>query len=392
MSRKLIDKITHSDILKCEIDKLSNTIQTQLELMQNLNADLAERDIIIDELKSQIKIQKDRITANELDVDKFKQTQKHMEDKVNEIDNRDLWTDRLIALENDRDEIIRISEEIKRQFLKADSERLKNAEIYNKSLIDTLNALRNEMENLWTEMSRFDLNAAASCRSDEEFDKRFIPINRYFGERGMALSMHLTSVADKPPSIVYDTADIIRTSALSLISDEIKERQVSGSVAELGVARGNFARVINAVFPDKILHLFDTFDSFPHKDIVIDIERGYTKIKQDAYAGIDITALLKQMPYPKQCVIHQGYFPDTTHGLENEQYCFVSVDCDLYNPIKAGLEYFYPRMAKGGCIFVHDYRSKYFRGVIEAVREYTKENEISYCVLPDNTGTAVIMK
>ena len=239
---------------------------------------------------------------------------------------------------------------------------------------------------------RCDLNGIASCKSDNDFDRRLIPLNRYFDNRGMAVAMHLTSVAEKPDPIVYETADVIRTSTLSLIADEIHARELKGSVAELGVAQGKFARVINALFPEKELHLFDTFEGFPKSDIADDKQRNFSDTKSEWYADIDMSALMGSMRYPERCIIHRGYFPDTAVGMEEERFCFVSIDCDLYKPILAGLEFFYPRLVKGGYIFVHDYRSKYFTGVRSALNEFAQKNDISYCVIPDNTGTAVITK
>lgn len=240
-------------------------------------------------------------------------------------------------------------------------------------------------------VSRTDLNSIVSCKSDKDYDKCIVPLNKYFNNRGMAMSMHLTSVAEKPDPIVYETADIIRTSTLSLIADEIHNKKLDGAVAELGVAEGKFARVINALFPEKTLHLFDTFEGFPKVDADDDRKRNYSNIKPEWYAGIDMTALMTGMRYPNKCVIHKGYFPDTAQGLE-ESFCFVNIDCDLYKPILAGLEYFYPRMVKGGYIFIHDYRSRYYTGVRPALAEFAEKNNVSYCVLPDNTGTAIIIK
>ena len=38
-----------------------------------------------------------------------------------------------------------------------------------------------------------------------------------------------------------------------------------------------------------------------------------------------------------------------------EKFAFVSLDTDLYKPTLAGLEFFWPRMSKGGFIFIHDF-------------------------------------
>lgn len=58
-----------------------------------------------------------------------------------------------------------------------------------------------------------------------------------------------------------------RRECLEKISVLVKEKQVAGAVAELGVYRGDFAKVINEVFPDRKLYLFDTFKGFPEQDI-----------------------------------------------------------------------------------------------------------------------------
>ena len=121
----------------------------------------------------------------------------------------------------------------------------------------------------------------------------------------------------------------------------LKDRNVQGNMAELGVYRGEFAKLLNRYFPEKKLYLFDTFQGF-----------DATRDKVDAcdvnnFKDTSIEVVLSKMVAPEKCVIRKGYFPDTVHGLE-DQFCLVSLDADLYNPILAGLEYFYPRLAKGG--------------------------------------------
>ncbi|MDR3334041.1 MAG: TylF/MycF family methyltransferase [Treponema sp.] len=56
--------------------------------------------------------------------------------------------------------------------------------------------------------------------------------------------------------------DHVRHSSLRLITEEIRERNIEGAVAELGVFKGDFAKRLNIAFPDRKLYLFDTFDGF----------------------------------------------------------------------------------------------------------------------------------
>ena len=47
----------------------------------------------------------------------------------------------------------------------------------------------------------------------------------------------------------------------------LKERNMPGDMAEIGVYRGEFAAHLNRVFPQKKLYLFDTFEGFPEQEI-----------------------------------------------------------------------------------------------------------------------------
>lgn len=264
-------------------------------------------------------------------------------------------------------------------------------EVYLARNVERYDAVVDRLDRLEKAIANTEIGKLMKCRNDSDYNKSIIPLNNYLKGSGAAISMHFTSIAEKPDSIVYETADIIRTSALSLIAEEINSEKLDGDVAELGVAKGKFARVINALFPEKTLHLFDTFEGFPENDVEMDKKFNYSNVSPSTYSDCSIDEVLKTMRYPGKCVIHKGYFPETAEGLD-KRFCFVNIDCDLYKPIFDGLKYFYPRLVKNGCIFVHDYRSKYYKGVRPALKEFARQYEVSYSVLPDNTGTAVIMK
>jgi O-methyltransferase len=58
----------------------------------------------------------------------------------------------------------------------------------------------------------------------------------------------------------------------------------------------------------------------------------------------------------------------------------------------AGLRYFYPRLSRGGCIFVHDYNNRRFNGVRSAVEEFLDGSGAPLVQLPDFAGTAIIAR
>lgn len=70
----------------------------------------------------------------------------------------------------------------------------------------------------------------------------------------------------------------------------------------------------------------------------------------------------------------------------------MSLDCDLYSSILAGLEFFYPRLVKGGYIFVHDFGSYHFEGVKKAVYEYCERQDTSIVPIVDRNLSIIISK
>lgn len=185
--------------------------------------------------------------------------------------------------------------------------------------------------------------------------------------------------------------DFVREQTLALISNEIKRKGLSGSLAEVGVYKGDFSKKMNFLFPDKRLYLFDTFEGFLASDISQDYDESFFAQAVLSFRDTNSDYVLSQMSAPNSCVIKKGLFPDT-YDLQNEEFCLVSLDADLYGPIKSGLEIFYPLLVKGGYILVHDYNSGAFSGVNQAVQEYCDSRDISYVPIPDMCGTIIIAK
>ena len=153
-------------------------------------------------------------------------------------------------------------------------------------------------------------------------------------------------------------------------------RGVPGSVAELGVDYGDTAKYINLYFPDRTCYLFDTFSGFDQRDK--DESQALTPELLEFYnARSNAERVLERMFYPEQCVVKAGYFPESLEGLE-DNFAFVHIDCDLYNPILAGLEYFYPRLNKGGYIAVHDFYNILYPQAKEAVRDFADKYKLTY--------------
>lgn len=184
--------------------------------------------------------------------------------------------------------------------------------------------------------------------------------------------------------------DYIRLSTLELVSHQINAKGLTGNVAELGVYKGKFARYINTYFPDRQLYLFDTFEGFDNRDVTKEKQENFSSGEQD-FSDTSVAAVVALMPYPGNCVPVKGFFPESAKGIE-DSFVFVSLDADLYEPIYAGLQFFYPRLAKGGYIFIHDFNNDLYRGARKAVEQFCLEQNIGFVPLPDSGGSAIIAK
>ncbi|WP_373266124.1 TylF/MycF/NovP-related O-methyltransferase [Hungatella hathewayi] len=161
------------------------------------------------------------------------------------------------------------------------------------------------------------------------------------------------------------------------------------AVAEAGVFAGDFAKEINRCFPGRKLHLFDTFSGFDERDIKK--ESLYSSAKTGDYSLTSEEAVLSKMRYPENCVVHKGYFPDTAAELA-DQYGFVNLDLDLYEPTKNGLLYFSAHMETCGIILVHDYFADNFKGPRRAVDEFMREmNQKNLIKMPVGDGISVMI-
>lgn len=202
---------------------------------------------------------------------------------------------------------------------------------------------------------------------------------------------------DKPPAFqkvdsYYDGIQFItpRQAALEAVSKEIYKYKVKGDVAEAGVYRGDFAKYINILFPDRKLYLIDTFEGFDSGDIAVDKTHSYSEGNQD-FSDTNEKIVLKKMKFPNNCIIRKGFFPASMQGVDNK-FSFVSLDMDLYEPTFAGLNWFWERLNPGGYIFVHDCRNNSYKGSKQAVIDFCGKNNIGYFVMPDAEGSAVLAK
>lgn len=189
-----------------------------------------------------------------------------------------------------------------------------------------------------------------------------------------------------------DLCSRARIDFLENVACILKEKNVQGAVAELGVYRGDFAKEINRVFPQRDLYLYDTFEGFPAEDLSFEMKNSLILNDVGKFTDTSADFVLKRMANKERCIIRKGYFPESASvdSQKNKQFAFVNIDVDLYKPLLAGLEYFWPLMARHGYLLVHDYFSLSYSGAKKAIEEFSEKNHLVFSPVGDTLSVVFV--
>lgn len=190
-------------------------------------------------------------------------------------------------------------------------------------------------------------------------------------------------------NVLNNAGDLPRLYALALNVKQILDDHVAGDIAELGVYRGNSAAFFAHYAREykRTLVLFDTFEGFDNRDLV-----GVDKSKAIEFVDTSLNDV-RDLVGEDGVRFVQGRFPQSIPpDLHASRYCLAHIDCDLYEPAKAALEFFYPRLSPGGLIVLHDYNNPYWEGIKLAVDEYCRNIPERPIVIGDKSGTAMLRK
>ncbi len=196
-----------------------------------------------------------------------------------------------------------------------------------------------------------------------------------------------------PPHIVkleQSADDKIRIYNFWFQIRRLQQEVIPGDFAELGVYKGESAWMIHNMAPDRIFHLFDTFQGFSPNDLTLETGEAATYNWND-FADTDAGLVREKLGDSANLMFHQGHFPETTAGMENATFSLVHIDADLHLPVRDGLHYFYPRLSPGGVIMIHDYTHKW-EGLMRAVDQFVATIPENLIHVPDRFGTVMIIK
>lgn len=164
-----------------------------------------------------------------------------------------------------------------------------------------------------------------------------------------------------------------------------------GDIIELGVYRGtslmhwaNFIEIRNMGDRHKQVFGFDNFSGFTsitNKDGKIDEtvckEEGgfdagfFEEILEDAISIYDKDRFI---PYKPRVILIKGNIEETVPKFVEDhpglRISLIHFDCDMYEPTKVGLEYFWPLVVPGGVVLLDEYGIRPWEGESKAVDEY----------------------
>jgi hypothetical protein len=187
--------------------------------------------------------------------------------------------------------------------------------------------------------------------------------------------------------------DLPRLLFLIQNAKRVLDEDVSGDFAELGVYKGNSARVLRDALeqtdPSRRLHLFDTFGGFDSRDLS-GVDAG---APTTMFSDTSLESVRHFVGGDGVCIYRPGYFPESASSIDPAtSFALVHLDCDLYEPTRAGLEFFYPRLSPGALVVIHDYSSPDWPGTTEAVDKFLADKPERLVLLPDHHGSAVFRR
>jgi len=208
-----------------------------------------------------------------------------------------------------------------------------------------------------------------------------------FEERYQAgLEASETGEATRRPPRFYNLLQLFKLAA-----------PIRGATAEVGCYRGLSSYLLchalkaeDAEFTGAGHHIVDSFEGLspptPEDEIAAKAAGRFNDTSVE-----HVRKTLQEFP---DVAIFRGWAPETLQSLPEQEYRFIHIDVDLYTPTLGCLEYFYPRLSRGGLIVVDDFgpwpSGGRYPGCSRAVNEFSEKHGVEFAAL--TTGNAFCIK
>ena len=171
----------------------------------------------------------------------------------------------------------------------------------------------------------------------------------------------------------------VRGAAESMIGLVESTLHLPGDIIECGVYRGEsvqwISRAVSDRAPEKMIYACDSFEGFPEEKVGrIDLSslRFLFRVRKKFRMCSDTPARLQRFfeIFNVRGEIVRGYFSETLPRLADAQFCFIHLDCDIYESYKECLHLLYDNLAPGGVVVFDDYRAPKWPGAEKAVDDF----------------------
>lgn len=160
-------------------------------------------------------------------------------------------------------------------------------------------------------------------------------------------------------------------------------KNVDGDIAECGVFRGSsitsIAYYVKSNNISKQVYGFDSFEGFSQEELKKENSiHNSDEISREAQLFQNnsinlVNEKLKLVNVSNHVILVKGFFIETLPMYSSHKFSFVHLDCDLYEPYRHCLEFFYFRISSGGIILFDEYNDAVYKDCNKAVDEFLSD-------------------
>ena len=179
----------------------------------------------------------------------------------------------------------------------------------------------------------------------------------------------------------------LRHYSLQELVCHVMQQRLIGDFVECGVWKGHSAYIISSILSKNgfkgDFHIFDSFEKGLSKKIEKDknLKNELTEQQVQEESRMfsstqeEVSACLSRFKFVH---LYKGWIPSRFNEVEDRQFAFIHIDVDLYEPILESLNFFFPKLIKGGVIVLDDYGITQFPGAKKAVDEFLEKNTYQF--------------
>ena len=167
-------------------------------------------------------------------------------------------------------------------------------------------------------------------------------------------------------------------------------KHIPGAMAECGCFEGASAWFMANELPNTPIFLFDSFEGLSQPSENDTPLNGHSFSWQTGDLTASEIRLRKNLEHFSNVTVMRGWIPTRFNEVAEQRFRFVHIDVDLFQPTLDSLNFFYPRLNRGGTIILDDYGFTTCPGAYKAATKFMNNNPENIIHLP--TGQGLIIK